>query len=252
MMTDSQGLLSIVIPTFRCAPLLPGLLDSLARQTDRSFEVVVSDGLSGDGTAEVAQRYADRLPSLKVLSRKDRGIYDAINLGIQAASGTWVLVMGADDRLASDDVIAKVRPVLERTTAEFVYGDVRVIGKNAMVADGAIYGGRFDFARLLGQNICQQAAFYRRSLVERLGYFDLRYALWADWLFSWKAFCSARTEWISLVVSHYNGGGASGVQGDSQFKKDYWRNLAELIWRYPRRVERLIGVAKFLYWRWRG
>jgi len=66
-------LISVIIPTLRSAALLPGALDSLAAQTCRDFEVVVCDGGSGDGTADIARERATTLPALRVDAQPDAG-----------------------------------------------------------------------------------------------------------------------------------------------------------------------------------
>jgi glycosyltransferase involved in cell wall biosynthesis len=161
----NEPLISVVIPTFRSATLLPGALDSLARQLWRGFEVIVSDGASDDGTPELARAYAGSLPALRVDSRPDSGVYDAINRGVAQARGEWVLVLGSDDRLHANDTLARVAPLLQSTTAEWVHGDVRMMAASPDgVAAGGRYAGPMPLARLLKANICQQAIFYRRRL----------------------------------------------------------------------------------------
>lgn len=147
--------LSVILPTYNCADLVRGALDSLAVQDDRDFEVVVSDGASTDATLSVVNEYMTRLPHLTVQSRKDMGVYDAINKVLPECKGRWVFILGSDDRLHESSTLRQVLNTLRTTQASFVYGDVRVIGRNAMVADGGRYGGTFSLARLLGENICQ-------------------------------------------------------------------------------------------------
>lgn len=71
---------------------------------------------------------------------------------------------------------------------------VRVIGRNAMVTDGGRFGGMFSLARLIGENICQQTAFYRHDLFDRIGTFDLRYHLLADWDYILKVFAHEKVQ----------------------------------------------------------
>ncbi|MCA3239828.1 MAG: glycosyltransferase [Rubrivivax sp.] len=209
-------LISIVIPTFRSAALLPGAIDSIAAQTWRDFELIVSDGASDDGTSDLARGRAAELPALQVDSRPDSGVYDAINRGIALARGEWVLVLGSDDRLHAPDTLARAAEALRASTAELVHGDVRMMADSPDgVPAGGRYAGPMPLARLLKANVCQQAIFYRRSLWQRLGGFEPRYRLWADWAFNLRAAFEAPPQWIDLIVADYAATGMSARQSDA-------------------------------------
>jgi glycosyltransferase involved in cell wall biosynthesis len=223
---DTSPLLSVVIPTFRSAVVLPAALDSLAAQQWRGFEVVLSDGASDDGTLEIARAWADRLPALRVDSRPDAGVYDAINRGVSLARGEWILVLGSDDRLHAPDTLARAAAALRASVAEVVYGDVRMMQDSADgVAAGDRYAGPMPLVRLLRANICQQSMFYRRRLLERLGGFDQRYRIWADWALNLRAAFEQPMQWIDLVVADYAATGLSATRSDPVLQQE----LPELI-----------------------
>jgi len=243
---------SIVVPTYRSEGVIATLLDSLVAQTEKDFELIISDGASPDATLTSVEAYRSRLPRLQVASRPDDGIYDAINKGIQISCGRWILVLGADDQLADSQVLAMLRPTLDACSEPLVYGDVRVIGSNAMVPDGARYGGRFTLARMLGQNICQQAVLYRRDLFERLGLFDTRYRLWADWHFALRAFNIVQTRWVDMVVALYAATGASSKSTDPVFQRDFARIIRQLLYERPVNATLLAALARHWYWNFRS
>jgi glycosyltransferase involved in cell wall biosynthesis len=206
----ARPLISVIVPTFNSADVIDGALQSLADQTWRGFEVVISDGASRDGTLAQVQARAAELPALSVLSRPDRGVYDAINLAIDAARGEWVLVLGSDDRLHERSTLAHIAPMLAGSTFGFVYGDVRTMAAiTPGVAPGGRYGGPMHLADLMRANICQQAIFYRRSLFDELGRFDLRLPVWADWAFNLRVAFRFPTQWVDLVVADYAATGVS-------------------------------------------
>ncbi len=208
-------LLTVVVPTFRSAGLITGALASLAAQTWRDFEVIVSDGASDDGTPDVARGFAAQLPAMTVDSRPDGGVYDAINRAVVQARGQWVLVLGSDDRLHAPDTLARLAPHLQQATADLVFGDVRMMGANQCgVAPGARYAGPVDVARLLRTNICQQAICYRRALLQTLGGFDTRYRLHADWALNLRAALRGPLQWVDIVVADYAATGMTATAGD--------------------------------------
>lgn len=250
---SAAPLVSIVIPTFRCADVLPIALDSLVAQTLRDFEVVVSDGAAPDDPSrDIAEGYRAKLPALTVLSRPDRGVYDAINLALAQTRGRWVYVLGSDDRLHDADVLNRAMSTLTTTPAWLVYGDVRVLGRNLMVADGGRYGGPFTLDRLFRQNICQQAIFYRRDLFQRVGTFDLRFRLWADWDFAQRAFAGSRTAWMDMVVADYAASGLSSSALDGEFLSSRIPRALALWRRHPLSPAVPAAVLRFVHWKWQN
>lgn len=212
-------LISLVIPTRNSAALLPGALASIAAQTFRKFEVVISDGASTDATLTAAEQHASALPALTIESRPDSGVYDAINRGVRRTRGHWFLVLGSDDRLHAPDTLAIAAQHLNAAgEARTVYGDVRMMAVNK---DGVAPGGRFagpvPLKRLFVTNVCQQSVFYRRDLFDALGGFDLRFRLYADWDFNLRAAFHAPTCWIDLIVADYAATGMSATQVDAVF-----------------------------------
>ena len=240
---------SVVVPTWCSAELIYPLLDSLASQTARDFEVVVSDGASTDGTVQVVETFRSRLPHLVIDSRKDSGIYDAINRGIMLARGRWILIMGADDQLAGCDVMERLRVIVQGCEEQFVYGDIRVSGNTWTLPQGARYGGRFTLARILAQNICQQSILYRRDIFGTLGPFNTRYPLCADWHFAMRVFNSLPTRWVDLVISVYDTTGSSSQAADEQFHSDFGRIIFNLFIERPLNLSLFLALLRRTYWR---
>lgn len=100
---------SIIIATRNVATILPCLLESLADQSCRDFEVLIQDCVSHDDTVAVAESFRVKLPAFSLISEPDAGIYDAWNKALSRIHGKWVLFLGADDALATSDVLANVQ-----------------------------------------------------------------------------------------------------------------------------------------------
>ena len=81
--------ISVITVTYNCAALVERTMQNVLRQTYHNLEYIVIDGGSTDGTAGIIARYSDRLAY--TVSEPDRGIYHAMNKGVQAATGEWVL-----------------------------------------------------------------------------------------------------------------------------------------------------------------
>ncbi|MEM8962357.1 MAG: glycosyltransferase [Acidobacteriota bacterium] len=99
---------SVVIPTFRRLDVLPEVLDALERQVDApSFEIVVVDDGSADGTAAYLNRRRFRVP-VRILQQSNQGPAAARNHGVEVAEGTWVAFLG-DDTVPSPGWLAAHR-----------------------------------------------------------------------------------------------------------------------------------------------
>lgn len=87
--------LSVISVTYNCESSIQETIESVLSQKTELVEFIAIDGGSVDGTVEILNRYKDRLAYF--ISEPDRGIYDAMNKGLNAASGDWILFLNAGD-----------------------------------------------------------------------------------------------------------------------------------------------------------
>ncbi len=204
---------TIIIPTFNAGKFLPGALKSILNQNFSDFEILVMDGLSSDHTINIAKEASSFDNRIRVISQKDSGIYDAMNKGIHHAKGEWVYFLGSDDRLKGHDVLNLVKEKAERSKVDFIYGDALVNNK--------VYDGPFSYEKLLRKNICHQAIFFRRTVFDLCGDYNISFKLHADWDLNLRIFRSVniKTEYINLVVAYFGEGGVS-AQHDVPFLRN--------------------------------
>ena len=121
--------ISIVTVTFNSEKTLQDTLDSVLRQDYRNIEHIIIDGGSTDSTVDIIRAYASKTTShsVKWVSEKDRGIYDAMNKGIAMATGEVIGILNSDDYFTSDDIVSKLARPFEDETLEAVYGDIHFI-----------------------------------------------------------------------------------------------------------------------------
>lgn len=213
---------SIIIPTFNAGKTLLCCLESILQQTETDLEIIIQDGGSTDNTAQIANDFdADRI---HFSAEPDKGIYDAMNKAIERSTGTWSLFLGSDDYLYGPDVLANMRKMLTSTTAQLVYGDVKIVGDTPWAKDGTIYRGETTVSELMLHNYSHQAAFYHRRIFDDGHRYHTRYRVCADYDFN--LFCTAKysVQYAPLVVSAFVSGGMSSVETDVQFDKDKWTN----------------------------
>jgi glycosyltransferase involved in cell wall biosynthesis len=205
-----KPLFSIILPTYNSASSLQVTLDSLFMQTYTNFEIIFMDGGSKDGTLAVAESYHD--VRIKIYSEQDKGVYDAMNKGMQKANGDWLYFIGSDDYLYNKDTLQSIAQKLPTTNNHVIYGNVLIKGDTGWATDGEVYQGKFSFQKLLQSNICHQSMFYRRSFIEQQHlYYDLNYPVSADWDFNIR--CREHTHFthVSDIVAVFNAGGISSA-----------------------------------------
>jgi glycosyltransferase involved in cell wall biosynthesis len=173
--------ISVVTAVYNRKDTVAQALDSVLAQTYASVEPVVIDGASTDGTVEVLGRYRSRIPVL--VSEPDAGIYDALNKGILLSHGDVVGFLHADDLFAHDAVLERIAAAFENSGADAVYGDLVYVDKedpNRIVRYWK--AGGFNPTKLRQGWMPPHPTFYvKRSVYERLGLFDTRYRIAADY-----------------------------------------------------------------------
>jgi glycosyltransferase involved in cell wall biosynthesis len=122
-------LISIITATYNAAEHLPRLIASMRAQSDQDFEWIVADGASTDATLDLLAAVKDL--KLVIDTRRDFGIYDALNRAVGMAHGEYYLVLGADDTLYPE-TIASFRRVAIHSDADLITARVfaggRIIG----------------------------------------------------------------------------------------------------------------------------
>jgi glycosyltransferase involved in cell wall biosynthesis len=159
----------------------------------------------------VLEPYRERLGVL--VSEPDKGIYDALNKGIQHASGDVVGFLHADDVFENNEVLANVAAAFENPAIDAVYGDL-VYVRHDDISQVIRYwkSGVYDDAALARGWMPPHPTFYvRRSVYERLGGFDTRYRIAADYdtVLRFLAAGKVRAAYIPKVLVRMRAGGIS-------------------------------------------
>ncbi len=119
---SNQPDFSVVTAVFNRAETINRTIKSVLSQTHKNVEYIVVDGLSDDGTSEIVDGHADRIHT--IIRGKDNGIYDALNKGIEAATGKYVGFLHADDHFTGNQVLAKIAAKFASQDLDAVYADL--------------------------------------------------------------------------------------------------------------------------------
>ena len=167
-------LVSVISVVRNALPALQKTVQSVLAQDGALVEYIVIDGVSNDGSREYLHSLGSQVHYW--LSEEDRGIYDAMNKGIQAARGKWIHFLNAGDVYDSPEFWAGLAPQLLQYDKSVVFCPVAtLIGAGKPLA----HRGR----RILygGMPYCHQGILFRRDLFESLGLFDLNYRICSDY-----------------------------------------------------------------------
>ncbi|MEG1838443.1 MAG: glycosyltransferase family 2 protein [Bacteroidaceae bacterium] len=173
---------SIITVTYNAEKVIEDTIQSIVTQTYKNIEYIIVDGASTDKTLAIIKKYKDRINTL--ISEPDKGLYDAMNKGINHATGDYICFLNAGDSLHEDDTLQlMVHSLLGAELPDIIYGETALVDQE----------GHFLRMRRLtppehlswksfkqGMLVCHQAFFVRHTLVEP---YNLKYRFSSD--FDW-------------------------------------------------------------------
>lgn len=238
--------ITVITVCYNSAETIGHTLRSVREQTYCNIEHIVVDGGSTDNTLVVVA--AEGAHVAKFVSEKDNGIYDAMNKGIQLATGDVVAFLNADDFYKDPEVLAQVAKVLRAEQLDALYGDVEFFRSGKQDAVARRYNsGQFTAGRLgWGWMPAHPALFVRRALFDRYGLFRTDYRIAGDFEFIARVFKHPELRHRhlpkSLVCMQMGGISTSGWRATLQLNREMMRacranaiptNWLKMLARYP-------------------
>jgi len=173
--------ISIITVTFNSFLFINDCLASVKEQKYDDFEHIIIDGASTDGTLSLLESKREQFGAL--ISKPDKGIYDAMNKGIKIASGDIIGFLNSDDFYVNNDILSKVadifknNPSLDACYADLIYTDQNDISKDIRYWKS----GKFT-PGLFSKGWCppHPTFFVRSSVYEQFGNFNLNYRIASD------------------------------------------------------------------------
>ncbi len=256
---------SIVTPSYNQAAFIGETIESVISQAGEfEIEYFVMDGGSSDGSIEVIKKYADlisaeRWPikcrgiSIKWYSQKDKGQSDAINQGLRQATGDIFSYINSDDLYCPGAFERIAKEFSDRPEADFIYGDGDVIDEvgnlqwewlsrpynhSLMTSYHFLWN---DFTNY----IMQQATFWRKSVINKIGYFDesFHYAMDVEY------WVRAGDAGLKLIHRPYKVGKFRLIKGTKSLSSPtvFWEDYLEIFRRYRGSQSLSIFFAYYYY-----
>lgn len=212
--------------------LLLRALDSVQAQSFSSFEHLIVDGGSKDGTVELAKDYATRHRNVRVYSAPDKGIYHAMDRGIALAKGEYAVFLNSDDLFHNVKAFELSVSALRSGNYDFSYALTKVVDETGARADHLFVEANpyFIFA---GMTICHQSIFVKRTKLIELDGFDRRYGSAADYeLFLRMMFAGSRGVKVNEEIVTFTLGGFSQLDSGNKSNLEVARIFHEAVNRH--------------------
>ena len=170
---------SIITIAYNSSETIEETIQSVVAQDYENLEYIIIDGDSKDGTLELVNRYQDRIA--RIVSEPDKGIYDAMNKGVQCATGEIVGILNSDDIYANQHVVSDV--VKRLGEADALYADL-VYVKRDQLDEVIRYWKSGEYKReafMKGWMPPHPTFFLRKSAYEKHGLYSLELKSAADY-----------------------------------------------------------------------
>jgi glycosyltransferase involved in cell wall biosynthesis len=178
---------SIITATYNSLKTLQETYASLKEQTETSWQWIVIDGDSMDGTQTWLKNLDE--PNLVWISEKDKGIYDALNKGVKLARGEVIGFLHSDDLFYNSDVLSNIKRTLFNTTLDGVYGNLLYFRESKEIPNRTWISSAFEYKKLRwGWMPPHPTMFLKRNVYLLAGLFDTSYKIAADYDFILRIF----------------------------------------------------------------
>jgi len=202
---------SIITIVYNNCTCIAGCIRSVQNQTYPDIEHIVIDGASTDGTQEQIEKNCQCLAYYK--SEKDSGLYDALNKGIQQATGDIVGVMHSDDMFYEQDTVQKIVNAFEKSNADIVYANGLYVDHDNHNMVKRVYAGKPFRNRYLqcGWVPLHTTMYAKRELFHKYGMYDIQYDIAGDYEISLRWFTNKniKTCYLNCNVVKMRLGGKS-------------------------------------------
>lgn len=242
--------MSIIVATYNAAATLERCIEAIVGQTFHSWELIVADGGSVDGTTDIIIRHGPHISYWH--SRQDKGIYDAWNQALTVARGDFVCFLGADDFFYDPRTLERLFHAIGDQDYDLVTGKGRLVGGKWHHHD---FGDSWDYRKVMRRmTICHPGALHRRELFRRFGQFDTGYRISADYDFLLRLPRNLRTLHLDIPLVYVSDGGVSRSRRWLMLRERFraqascprigrvraFFNYIDKLWRIP--IARALGI----------
>lgn len=226
--------ISVITATWNSGRTIGDTLRSVFYQSFTNVEHIIKDGGSKDDTLEICKNFEQKYykdeckgRTINILSDKDKGIYDAMNQGVKAATGDVIGILNSDDFYTSDDVLARVAEEFEKNPElEAVYGDIHFVKDENLKKCTRYFSSRYfcPWALRFGFMPAHPSFYVRREVYDKYGLYDLDFRTSSDFEMMVRLFVKEkiRSKYINkdFVTMRAGGESTAGLEAKRKVNRD--------------------------------
>ena len=225
--------ISIITITYNAEAVLEKTIQSILNQTEKSFEYIIVDGASKDKTVDIVKRYESLIAEnhfagfgqeqFRWISEPDKGLYDAMNKGIDMATGDFLWFINAGDKVYDAGTLSQIQTAIsENPDADVIYGQSLIIDEDdqPLGERHKVAPKKMTYKNLLnGLVVCHQSIIVRKIITP---HYDLQYKVSADYDWTNKVLRKSKGNiYINDYLSRFMVAGLSAVQRKRSWKERY-------------------------------
>lgn len=173
--------ISVITVCLNSEKTIEDTIKSVLGQTYKEIEYIIIDGASTDNTMRIVDKYKNRIA--KIVSEKDKGIYEAMNKGLSLATGDVIAMLNSDDFYYDNTVVQRVVDLFEEEGSDAVYGDLQYLDKDDKTKKVRFWkSGKYSPKLLQYGWVPPHPTFFaKQELYQQYGYFDTDFKISADY-----------------------------------------------------------------------
>lgn len=220
-------MISLITVCYNSQSTIEETIKSVLNQNYDNYEYIIKDGLSSDKTLEIVKKYEKKFKGkLKIISSKDKGIYDAMNIAIKSAKGDIIGLLNADDILASKDAFKIINDSF-KDKVDGVYSNLYIKDYETMSKTIRKFIPKTGNYKL-GWYPPHPTLYLKKEVYEKYGYFDINYKIASDYDFMLRLMKNkVNLKYVNkeLVYMRSNGVSTNGLSG---YKKSFDESIRVL------------------------
>lgn len=228
--------ISVITISYNNREGLEKTIKSVVSQDNNDYEYIVIDGGSEDGSKELLEKYAEHISY--GICESDKGIYNAMNKGIQAAHGEYLIFLNSGDQFYDSKSLSNGAKYLGNE--DLVYGDLEIVNNDKSFIKK--YPKDLSFQHFYYQSLPHPSTFIKKTAFERFGLYDESFKIISDWKWFLMAVCTHNCSFkhIDHTISTFYMDGISSVKGN---EKKIWAEKNAVFEKY---YPRIIGDIRAL------
>ena len=215
--------ISIITVCYNSEKTIKETFESVLQQTYDNFEYIVIDGKSKDNTLKIIKDYQKKFKKrnidFKYKSEKDKGLFDAMNKGIDESSGEIIGIINSDDVIHDPNAFKKIVERFKKDKCDVTYSDLYIMDYNMEKVNRVFISGRKSYK--IGWYPPHPTMYVKKDVYNKYGKYDLEYRIAADYDFMIRIMKNnVKMSYIQEPLIYMRSGGVS-TNGFKGYKKSF-------------------------------